>query len=530
MTRLTNYSIALFLISFVTISCRTEPKAVPVKDFYTTEFFKEVQMKAIFKDSKTFPDLVPVAPYEEIIAKYELEKNRPDFNLAAFVSDNFSDQSTAVLSFETDTTKNMYEHISSIWPKLTRTPDEVVPYSSRIPLPFSYVVPGGRFKEIYYWDSYFTLEGLLIDGQEELAKNMVANFSHLIDSLGFIPNGTRNYYLSRSQPPFFSLMVDAVSRADSTALDKYFPSLLKEYDFWIRGKDSVPSDRNSNRHWVRLKDTILLNRYWDKGLSPRPEAYKEDHHLASELETQEEKEALYANLRAGAASGWDFSSRWFAKDGEFGSTNTTRIAAVDLNCLLYFLEQKIAEAYARQGDEDSANKFLSLAKIRKSHVKEVFWDEELRYFLDYNIDQEDHTGQLTLAGAFPLYFGIASKEQARAVRDRLMNDFLKDGGLLTTLKDSGQQWDAPNGWAPLQWIAVHGLLNYGYKEEAKEIMTRWLALNEKVYEDTGKMMEKYNVEDLSLLSGGGEYETQDGFGWTNGVALAFKQLLETLEE
>ena len=110
-----------------------------------------------------------------------------------------------------------------------------------------------------------------------------------------------------------------------------------------------------------------------------------------------------------------------------------------------------------------------------------------------------------------------------------MDNFLKDGGLVTTLKNSGQQWDAPNGWAPLQWMAVNGLLAYGYREEAKEIMRRWLALNEKVFKDTGKMMEKYNVEDLSLLSGGGEYETQDGFGWTNGVALGFRKILDRLE-
>ena len=136
---------------------------------------------------------------------------------------------------------------------------------------------------------------------------------------------------------------------------------------------------------------------------------------------------------------------------------------------------------------------------------------------------------LTLAGAFPLFFRIANREQAEKVKEVLMEQFLKDGGLVTTLNHSGQQWDAPNGWAPLQYIAVQGLLQYGYKDEAKEIMTRWLALNEKVYKNTGKMMEKYNVEDLSLLSGGGEYETQDGFGWTNGVALSFYKTLQLLE-
>ena len=128
-----------------------------------------------------------------------------------------------------------------------------------------------------------------------------------------------------------------------------------------------------------------------------------------------------------------------------------------------------------------------------------------------------------------MFFGIASREQGEGIKNVLMETFLKDGGLVTTLKNSGQQWDAPNGWAPLQWMAVKGLLLYGYEEEAKEIMKRWLALNEKVFKNTGKMMEKYNVEDLSLLSGGGEYETQDGFGWTNGVALGFKQLLDEME-
>ena len=127
-------------------------------------------------------------------------------------------------------------------------------------------------------------------------------------------------------------------------------------------------------------------------------------------------------------------------------------------------------------------------------------------------------------------FRIADRDQAEKMKDVIMNQFLRDGGLVTTLRNSGQQWDAPNGWAPLQWMAVNGLLTYGYIDEAKIIIERWLALNEKVYKNTGKMMEKYNVEDLSLLSGGGEYETQDGFGWTNGVALGFKEILDELEE
>lgn len=525
-----NYRAFLILIILFIYACRTEaPKTHKTVDFYSTDFFHEVQTRAIFKDSKTFTDLVPLGSYSEVLAKYEMEKDKADFDLKAFVESNFSDQSTAVLSFETDTSKTMYEHISSIWPKLTRGPDKVVPYSSRIPLPYSYVVPGGRFKEIYYWDSYFTIEGLLVDDEVELAENMVANFSHLIDSIGFIPNGTRNYYLTRSQPPFFSLMVDALSKKDSAAAEEYFPSIVREYQFWMKGKDSIPAGQEAYRYIAQLGDSLILNRYWDMGTTPRPEAYKEDRHLASDLTTDEEKEALYINLRAAASSGWDFSSRWFLED-DFVSTATSRIVPVDLNCLMYFMEKEIAEGYAAQGDEEAARKYKSMAASRAKAIRDLFWNPDMQYFHDYHLDSGSTMGQLTLAGAFPLYFELASPEQAQGVRDRLMNDFLRDGGLLTTLKDSGQQWDAPNGWAPLQWIAVKGLLNYGYKEEAIMIMERWLALNERVYRNTGKMMEKYNVEDITLLSGGGEYETQDGFGWTNGVALGFRDLLDQLKE
>lgn len=522
-------SLILIPLLVVFISCREQPKPVSEVHFYETELFREVQLNAIFEDSKTFVDLVPILSQDELIRLYENQKNDPDFDLKRFVEENFSDQATAVLQFETDTTKNMYEHISSIWPKLTRGPDSIIPYSSRLALPYQYVVPGGRFKEIYYWDSYFTLEGLLVDGQEQLARNMLANFTHLIDSLGFIPNGTRDYYLGRSQPPFYAMMVKAVAGKDSLEMADYLPALLKEYSFWMEGSDRLAADRRVVRHVVEINDSTVLNRYWDSKPGPRPEAYKEDTHLASETSAQEDKQELYINLRAGAASGWDYSSRWYQKEGDFSSTATAKIVAVDLNCLLYFLETQIANAYSIKAEKSGEEKFREAARLRAVRIQQLFWDPEKEFFMDYNFSEDKLTGELTLAATYPLYFGIASEEQARAVRDRLMSDFLKDGGLLTTLKNTGQQWDAPNGWAPLQWIAVKGLLNYGYQDDAREIMTRWLAVNERVYKNTGKMMEKYNVEDISLISGGGEYETQDGFGWTNGVALGFRKMLDEME-
>ncbi|MCB0373787.1 MAG: trehalase, partial [Muricauda sp.] len=428
-----------------------------------------------------------------------------------------------------DTTKNMYTHISHMWDKLKRNPDSVIANSSRIALPHNYIVPGGRFQEIYYWDSYFTMEGLLVDNQDEVAKSMVDNFAFLIDSLGFIPNGTRDYYNTRSQPPYFALMVDAISRKDEGLLIKHLPAIEKEYRYWMDGAKAGDTIMPEKRV-VNLNNGTTLNRYWDSGNTPRPESYKEDYLLAQSLPNDSLKQLLYKNLRSAAASGWDFSSRWFGEEGGLASTETISILPVDLNCLLYFMEQTLSKAHGLAGNTSQKSTYDERAFARKEAIQSYFWNETTGYYHDYNFENHQLTAEPTLAGVTPLFFNIATKEQAEKVKDVLMSTFLKDGGLVTTLDHSGQQWDAPNGWAPLQWLAVNGLLNYGYVEEAKDIMTRWLTLNEKVYTNTGKMMEKYNVEDLTLLSGGGEYPTQDGFGWTNGVALGFKQLLEQLEK
>ena len=206
----------------------------------------------------------------------------------------------------------------------------------------------------------------------------------------------------------------------------------------MNGADSIPSGQDSYRYVARVADTLYLNRYWDMGTTPRPEAYKEDLHLAADLETEQKKEALYINLRAAAASGWDFSSRWFIAE-DFGSTATARIIPVDLNCLMYFMETEIAEAYANQGNTEGAKEYEDKANQRAKAIQSLFWNPDMQYFHDYHLDSGSIMGQLTLAGAFPLYFNLATEEQAGGVRDRLMNDFLRDGGLLTTLKDSGQQ-------------------------------------------------------------------------------------------
>ncbi|MGZ8525803.1 MAG: trehalase family glycosidase, partial [Chitinophagaceae bacterium] len=387
------------------------------------------------------------------------------------------------------------------------------------PLPHSYIVPGGRFGEIYYWDSFFTMLGLQASGNTMMIENMVKNFSHLINTVGYIPNGNRTYYLGRSQPPFFSLMVKLLSEVKGSEILKIFlPQLEKEYSFWMNGADTVNENDLAHRHVVRMPDVEMMNRYWDENDTPRPESYREDVELVHQ--SGEDPKKLYRHLRAGAESGWDFSSRWFKDKNKFTSIHTTGIVPVDLNCLLVHLEQTIAQAYQLQGNPELAKHYESLEEKRKRAIQKYCWDTEQEFFVDYEYAEKKQKQSLTLAGLFPLYFNIATARQSQQVAAIIKEKFLMPGGAVTTLETTGQQWDAPNGWAPLQWITIKGLENYGHAELANEIAQRWIKLNTDVFKRTGKLMEKYNVVDTKLEAGGGEYEGQDGFGWTNGVLLA----------
>ena len=236
---------------------------------------------------------------------------------------------------------------------------------------------------------------------------------------------------------------------------------------------------------------------------------------------------MFRNLRAGAESGWDFSSRWFKDEKSLSTCIAEDILPVDLNCLLYFSETLISRLNGLKGEKNNSKTFSELAKNRAEIINHTFWNEKEKYYFDYNWREQKGTNVFSLASCYPLYFKIAEKGMAECVKEKIESDFLRDGGVLTTLNFTGQQWDAPNGWAPLQWITIKGLRNYGFNETANKIKDRWLTLNENVFKRTGKMFEKYNVDDISLHAGGGEYPLQDGFGWTNGVASA---LINNMDE
>lgn len=501
----------------------SKEKTTDFASFYASEMFHDIQMARVFPDSKTLVDCRPKIDITKIEQAYKNEKNGPGFDLKSFVSQYFEPPYTYNRNFASDTTKTMKQHILDLWPVLTRKSADAPLHSSLIPLPNDFIVPGGRFREIYYWDSYFTLEGLMVSGQEEMALNMVKNFTFLIDSVGFVPNGNRAYYLGRSQPPFFSVMVARVANDDRTLFNQFLPALEKEYQFWMNGSKNLQPGEAEKRV-VRLQDGSLLNRYWDNYALPRPESYKEDYELA--VQVGGDKEITYRHLRAGAESGWDYSSRWF-KDGQTLATiHTTDIIPIDLNTLLYHLELKIAQGYNWNEQLDKAQEYLNRASARKDAIMKYLWDENEGFFVDYDFVAKAPTDIHSLAAAYPLFFKMASKTQAKKVADKLEKEFLKDGGFITTNHPTGQQWDAPNGWAPLQWITVNGLFYYGFGDLGNKAGKHWLNRNKEVYKATGKMVEKYNVDDVSLLAGGGEYALQDGFGWTNGVAIALEKIFE----
>jgi alpha,alpha-trehalase len=271
----------------------------------------------------------------------------------------------------------------------------------------------------------------------------------------------------------------------------------------------------AHRRVVAMPDGAVLNRYWDDADTPREESFREDTELARRSATDPQR--LFRNVRAAAESGWDFSTRWFADGRRLETIDTTEIVPIDLNSLLFGLEQAIGAGCARAGDGRCADEFARRAAARRAAVNRYLWSGALGVYHDYRWTNRTQVPRLSAATLYPLFVGLADQRQAAAVANAVSRDLLKDGGIVTTPAESGQQWDAPNGWAPLQWIAIAGLRRYGLSAEAESIACRWMRNVNRVYGESGKLVEKYDVIAVGRSGGGGEYPTQDGFGWTNGV-------------
>ncbi|HEY3732048.1 MAG TPA: alpha,alpha-trehalase TreF [Steroidobacteraceae bacterium] len=482
------------------------------------DLFVAVETAAIFPDSKVFPDADPDAAPVNILADYHAARPDSASSLKNFVSAHFVLPPAAVPPSANPQQTGLREHIDALWTALTRSTPQVPDWSSLLPLPQPYVVPGGRFRELYYWDTYFTMLGLERSGRRDLLQDLVDDFAFLVDRYGHIPNGTRSYYLSRSQPPFFFKMVGLLSPNDPpAAYAQYLPQLRQEYAYWMQGEQQLARGQ-ARRHVVRLAGGAIVNRYWDELDRPRDESYREDAQLAHT--SGQPASHLYRELRAAAESGWDFSSRWFADARTRSSIRTTSIVPVDLNSLLYGLEGAIRAGCERRSDTRCVREFTRRSAARHAAIDQFLWDSQTGAYYDYDRLQRRRIARVTAASLYPLFVGLASASQAHAVADTTKRLLLQPGGLATTTLNTGEQWDAPNGWAPLQWVAIAGLRTYGESGLAQVIACRWMSVVNDVYGRTGKLVEKYDVVSLGRPGGGGEYPTQDGFGWTNGVMRA----------
>lgn len=480
--------------------------------------FDVIQLSRTLLDSKTLVDSIPRRSPRQIRNAF-LNDYSQSVSLNRFVRENF----VLPLAYTApeavqhdDPARVLPDYIEKMWDQLTRPPDAVTPFSSLLPLPHPYVVPGGRFRELYYWDSYFTMLGLREAGRTDLLRAMVANFAHLIETYGFIPNGTRSYYLTRSQPPCFALMVALLAEIDGdSAYVTYQAAMRSEHEYWMQGSRSKAFHSHTSDaedHCVRMPDGEILNRFFDASAMPREEAFAEDVELARHVE---DAEKFYRDMRAGAESGWDYSSRWFKDSKTRHTVRTTDLVPVDLNALLVLVENTIAHAASLSDDAAGAVTYRKYAAERARALRKYCFDDDKKWYFDFDTVSKQRSTEMTLAGAMPLFAGTASPDEARTMVPVLMDTFLRPGGLITTLVATGEQWDAPNGWAPLQHLSIVGLERYGFHKEAGEIAARWMHTIEVVFAKTGTLLEKYNVEHPDLIAGGGEYPVQDGFGWTN---------------
>ncbi|WP_420460110.1 alpha,alpha-trehalase TreF [Neolewinella sp.] len=512
-------------VEIVSDSLDTERLQAPDELF--GELFREVQMQQLYPDGKTFVDMIPQQSARAIMEAYRAERSAQGFDLKNFVETHFDPPASPESGFTSDGSRSITDHIDALWPVLTRRAgSDEGSAGSLIVLPQDYVVPGGRFREVYYWDSYFTLLGLAAAGQDSLVRSMVTNFAYLIDELGFIPNGNRTYYLTRSQPPFFGLMVEVLAGIEGEQVyAEFLEQMEAEHAFWMRGEGEVTAARPAVNHVVLLGDSTVLNRYYDAGDRPRAESYRED--VLTIRESGRDSQLVARHLRSGAESGWDFSARWFADGQNLSTIVTTDIVPPDLNALLYKLETLLAEHTELIPEKEA---WQQRADRRRVAINDYLWNESSGWYEDHNWSTGEFTGYLTLAGVYPLFVEAAPEDRAVAVARRLESEFLAPGGLRTSLQQTGQQWDAPNGWPPLQWMAYAGLRHYGIDDLATSIRSRWMTNNERVYENVDKLVEKYNVEDITLEAGGGEYPVQDGFGWSNGVYLRMASEVATPPE
>jgi alpha,alpha-trehalase len=430
-------------------------------------------------------------------------------------------------------------------------------------LPNKYVVPGGRFNEMYGWDSYFIVRGLLRARRIELARGIVDNFLFEVENYGAMLNANRTYYLSRSQPPFLSSMFvdvyDALRKSgqeDPAWLARAYTDLQKDYEMW-------------NRDPHRAGDTGL-SRYYDFGEGPPPEAVKDetgfyrkaasyfffhpaqaDGYIVDDVRSPQASGSGYtlrvcdatAKGNAGCEDprGFRLSSDYYKGDrsmresgfdvtfrfGPFGAA-THHYAPVCLNSLLYKTEKDLEQMSRWLGHPSDAEQWSGRAEARKKLINRYFWDDKTGLFFDFNFETGEQSTYRYATTFFPLWVGLATQEQAKAV-ERNLSVFERPGGLAMSDDESGAQWDLPYGWGNIEMLAVEGLRSYGFTNDADRISYEFLSMVAENFRRDGSIREKYNVVTRSseVHAELGYAMNVVGFGWTNA---AFLELLHGLPQ
>ena len=435
-----------------------------------------------------------------------------------------------------------------------------IPVEGLLYLPNRYVVPGGRFNEMYGWDSYFIILGLVEDNQTELAKGMVENFFFEIENYGAILNANRTYYFTRSQPPFLSSMIREVharmgdNPASKAWLARAYDFAKRDYALWTSpihqagdtglaryrdlGEGPVPEMADDSTYypdvirWLLAHPNVHTGYLIDAPDNPTAEQATELAKTSCDITTSKVcaqahvdghrlSSAFYHGDRAMRESGFDTSFRF----GPF-SGSTDEYAPVCLNSLLYKYERDMEHFATLLGRTAEAMEWKQRANARRDAINKYLWNPETGMFYDYNFVTKQRSTYNYVTAFYPLWAGLASPEQAASMR-RHLPLFEHDGGLAMSDDDSGTQWDLPYGWAPSNWLAVKGLAQYGFKNDAERIASKFNATVLQNFLHDNTIREKYNVVDGSanIAVATGYKSNVVGFGWTNGVYLEMSDLL-----
>lgn len=516
------------------------------------EILRIVQMGELYSDSKTFVDKKLKNSIDVIQNNFailmEKSGNKPSrADLKQFVENNFDPEGSEFKKWNpSDWVKTPrfvdiiedyeYRHwaiyLNKQWKQLGRNIKEDVemnPFSySQIYVPYPMIVPGGRFREYYYWDSYWTIRGLLLCGMIHTVEGMLINFGSLVKVLGFIPNGGRVYYLNRSQPPLYIPMFKTYFDAtkDIEFLESQIENLEKEYYFWIKER-TVEVEKNGR--------TYKMAFYNIETDGPRPESYEEDVRVAANFSGKNLTD-FYNEIKSAAESGFDFSSKWFVNgSGErttrFDDIKTRYVIPVELNSYLCMNARLLSELFGALGMNQKRQKYARLHNEWKRNVQELFWDEERGIWFDYDRINKKSRPYFYLTNFVPLWancYDTSEKDKYAKSAIKYLNSEVEKsvyvGGLPFSTMESGEQWDMPNTWPPLVYMVVMGLMNTGNEEAADEAYfwaDRWVRSSHAAFKRTHQMFEKYSAVKFGVYGGGGEYDVQVGFGWTNAVVMEF---------